>query len=175
MAKIINIKNEIHTVNAKRPKQAPPIQYYIDDNGCHICISHALDKDGYPRIHVEKDRRMSHYIYYLQTGEWPPKGMVMMHTCDNPQCINLAHLRLGTQRENMADMKAKERNQKQKAGIRCGLTIEQVKYIKFVGTETVKELSKKFGVKEQRIRKIKNNKIWKHVTADSIARYERVA
>ena len=32
-----------------------------------------------------------------------------MHTCDNPECCNPAHLRIGTQRENIADMHTKGR------------------------------------------------------------------
>ena len=41
-------------------------------------------------------------------GEIPP-GQVVMHTCDNPACINPGHLRLGTQADNLADMRAKGR------------------------------------------------------------------
>jgi hypothetical protein len=32
-----------------------------------------------------------------------------MHACDNPRCINPAHLKEGTVQENVADMDAKER------------------------------------------------------------------
>jgi hypothetical protein len=37
-------------------------------------------------------------------------GLVVMHTCDNPRCVNPKHLRLGTQALNTADRDAKDRH-----------------------------------------------------------------
>lgn len=36
-------------------------------------------------------------------------SLVVMHECDNPPCFNYWHLRLGTQADNLADMRAKGR------------------------------------------------------------------
>lgn len=47
-------------------------------------------------------------VWEAERGPIPP-GMVVMHVCDNPPCVNVEHLRLGTQAENVADMDAKGR------------------------------------------------------------------
>lgn len=41
-------------------------------------------------------------VYELAVGEIP-KGMVIMHSCDNKLCINISHLSLGTQSDNVQD------------------------------------------------------------------------
>lgn len=46
--------------------------------------------------------------YHLNKGPIP-KGMVVMHSCDNPPCCNPDHLSLGTHLQNMADCRAKGR------------------------------------------------------------------
>lgn len=68
---------------------------------------------GYGRFHLSNSpqrRIWAHrFAFMLATGE-DARGMVVMHSCDNPPCCNPAHLSLGTQRDNVADMIAKGRS-----------------------------------------------------------------
>lgn len=161
MAKVVNISTSIYTFEEKNKlKQAHSIQYSIDANGCHICISHAFDKDGYVRVHRHgKDLRGSRYIWSEVNDAQIPEGMVIMHSCDNPRCINPDHLRPGTIQENIADKIAKGRSKIAIRGPR--LNKEQAYYIKFISNETYKSLAEKFGVSIGVINGIKIGRTWK--------------
>ena len=84
------------------------------EDACHLWTAQ-LDKDGYGQFSVSYGKKyQSHRLAYeLYVGPIPA-GKVVMHICDRPRCVNPDHLRVGTQAENMADMKAKGRGRKKK-------------------------------------------------------------
>lgn len=74
------------------------------ENGCIECISHCKDNCGYTRVRVNgKHERLFRYIYEQKYGKIP-KGMVIRHKCDNPNCCNIKHLEIGTQKDNVRDL-----------------------------------------------------------------------
>lgn len=60
-------------------------------------------RKGYGRIKVGGTTVAAHRA--MATALWGsvPDGLVVMHTCDNPGCVNPSHLRVGTQSENILD------------------------------------------------------------------------
>jgi transposase-like protein len=71
--------------------------------GCWAWTS-LIDDQGYGRLLVKGKKALVHRVSYeLFSGAPIPAGAVVMHDCDNPRCVRPDHLRLGTQKENMAD------------------------------------------------------------------------
>lgn len=58
-------------------------------------------KDGFILAH-----RAAFLLAKGQIGD----GMVVMHLCDNPSCVNPDHLSMGLQKDNVADMVRKNRH-----------------------------------------------------------------
>ncbi len=90
---------------------------------------------------------------------------VILHTCDNPSCVNSEHLSLGTHQDNKLDAVKKKRHA---FGERNGgggkLTEAQVREILASRAElTQREAATKYGVGASTIEKIVNRRIWKHV------------
>ena len=121
---------------------------------------------GYPYVWWNgKPCRAHRVAYELSTGLSAPRrgsSMCVMHRCDRPTCINPAHLRLGTKRDNSVDMALKGRagvGQPQK------LTEDRVKAIicALAAGCPQRPLAETFGVTTDTISRIANGKSWQHV------------
>lgn len=65
---------------------------------------------GYGMIRDEDKMRTTHRVSYEEHNNVKiPKYMCVCHSCDNPICVNPAHLWLGTMKDNMHDMIKKGR------------------------------------------------------------------
>jgi hypothetical protein len=132
-------------------------------NGRYGAFITGSRKDG------TRKRYTSHRLSYeLFVGEIP-KGLCVLHKCDNTKCVNPEHLFLGTQRDNMKDMIQKGRDfHIVPFGSKHGnskLNEEQVMEIrkKFSEGISVKSIAKIYKISDANVRLIINKKAWKHI------------
>ncbi len=92
------------------------------------------------------------YSYRIMHG-MIPEGKMICHTCDNPSCVNIKHLFLGTAKDNMFDMAKKQRCAKQK------LPPEQVSEIRVSSADT-SALAAMYDVSEGHIWRLRNGYHW---------------
>lgn len=85
-----------------------------------------LGRDASGKQHTEYAHRIA---YVLNHGDIPA-GLVVMHTCDTPACVNPAHLVLGTQGDNVRDAAQKGHYSKPHADVTYKLSRQAVREIR---------------------------------------------
>ena len=154
-------EHELKEIEVISQNKRKPIKYEVDKNGCWNCISHRKNEDGYPKIKINNKYISVHrYIYEKNFGKIP-KGLLIRHRCDNPACINIKHLKIGTQQDNMNDKVERHRQSKLKGELhgRSKLTQNQIIKIR-KDVRSQRTISEEYGVSHQHISLIKNMKAW---------------
>lgn len=104
----------------------------------------------------------AHRIAYELTYGEIPKGLDICHECDNPICCNPAHLRAGTESDNMQDCLRKRRYPCGQDNPVSKLTDDQVREMRrrLADGETSVTLAKEFGVSQNLVSLIRRRKRW---------------
>jgi hypothetical protein len=84
------------------------------------------DAGGYGTLWVAKvGSRRAHRLSWMLTHGDIPHGLQVRHECDNPPCVNPAHLRLGTHADNMDDMRRRGRGRSGKHNRASGAAVAE--------------------------------------------------
>lgn len=128
-------------------------------SGCWLWTGNGNERYGTLKVHGKPT--MAHrYSWALHYGPIPD-GLNVCHKCDVTFCVNPAHLFLGTQADNHADMVAKGRRASF-AGVKNGrakLTPPQVEAIRN-DPRTYSKISVEYGVSSGMVGHIKRGLSW---------------
>jgi len=126
----------------------------------------AVNQWGYGRFRHEGFYAMAHRVAYELTYFRVIKGLIAMHTCDNPICCNPNHIVLGTHADNQADKFKKNRQAKGEIVGTALLTEAQVKEARSKykpRVMTYKMLAKEYGVCKDTMQKAIRGIYWSHI------------
>jgi hypothetical protein len=112
-----------------------------------------------------KAARAHRVAWELVNGQIP-EGMRVLHRCDNPPCVNPAHLFLGTDADNIHDSMAKGRWPAQgERNVRAKLTDQTAREIRdrVAGGESQRSVARRYGVSQATVHYVARRKHWSHL------------
>jgi hypothetical protein len=129
----------------------------------------AKDYDGYGCLAINRSIRSiraHRFSYYIHNNNELAPNLFVCHRCDNPSCVNPAHLFLGTTQENTSDRTSKGRDAKGNKNYNTKLSIQSVIDIRNEygrGGITIRQVAKLHGVCYATIRELLIGKNHKHI------------
>jgi len=145
--------------------------YPEPNTGCWIWGA-SINADGYG---IQKASLISNKVvtahrvsYWIFKEHYNIDELSVLHTCDNPACVNPDHLFLGTQADNIADRHNKKRSRGGSvSGSKCihsKLVESDVINIRALFPDkTESQIASMYGVTQSNISAILNRKSWKHI------------
>lgn len=91
-----------------------------------------------------------------------PSGTYVLHHCDNPPCINITHLFLGTTQDNSLDMVRKGRAAKGERNGGRKLSEQDVLAIR-AAEGSAADIARRFGISDMQCIRIRKRIHWRHI------------
>lgn len=122
-------------------------------------------RTGYGRMWINNGSFDSaHRVAYGLFVGRVPKGKCVLHSCDNPWCVNPKHLWLGTQAENNLDKIRKGRANMPKGSAHGMAKLHEVhvRRIRTLIDMREWEIAKEYGISMSLVGQIRRGEIWRH-------------
>lgn len=126
----------------------------------------AIETTGYGSFITEHQTKVATHRFslVLATG-FNPEDLFCLHRCDNPACVNPAHLRWGTPKENTQDAVTRHRiarGEKQGSSRLTELQVIEIKQ-RLANGESVRGVARLYGVGRSTVTHIRNGDSWTHL------------
>ncbi len=160
----------------QQPKNLPEIKSVLelrsrDENRgykteCRVWIG--SKNGGYGNMRIVGGVERTHRLMWKCHHGDIPESLEVCHRCDQPDCLRIDHLFLGTHKQNMLDAQEKERmgGPVGEAHYSCKLTAAKVLELRKSfesGLRPSVELAASLGVSYAAVMKIKNRQSWKSI------------
>jgi hypothetical protein len=126
------------------------------------------NQDGYGMLTINKRHYVAHRVSFEIATEQEPKLQVL-HTCDNPSCVNPKHLFEGTRSQNMQDMLAKGRWTKPVITRKLDCDIASAIRREFDQGAKKRALARKYDIVPKHVRDILDGKVWTQCSGGLVA------
>lgn len=134
-------------------------------DGCWLWTG-AKDKDGYGLVAFQcKTTRATRVAWIMANGSIDPK-LCVLHRCDNPSCVRIDHLFLGSHLDNHRDMDAKGRryDERGEKNHRSALTRDDVLMIRRLDDYLPREqIGRLYGITTAHTGALCTGRRWGHV------------
>ena len=142
---------------SKRPKGMSPYEWAMENSvvvasGCREFQGRRTG-GGYGQIGHNGRSLYAHRV--VMEHHHGRSELNVLHSCDNPCCVEITHLRYGTQAENVLDALGRGRMHQR-------LTVEQVLAIR-ADTRTKTAIAAEYGITRSHVLAVKERRTWKHI------------
>lgn len=138
-----------------------------DVTGCWEWQRHR-NNHGYGKLTINGRGCYAHRLSYQLVKGDLPQGMEVLHSCDNPACINPEHLSAGTHSQNMKDCTFKGRAKMPTVSVRGErngaaklreVDIRSIRRLLDKGWRQ-SDIAVRFGISQSQVSQIKRGKSW---------------
>lgn len=119
----------------------------------------------YGRVTTPKGRKGAHHFSWETFRGKIPKGLYVLHKCDNQKCVNPDHLFLGTQKDNVQDMTKKGRHGRPRLKVSDEAAEEiRRRFVRYSPKRTnARLLALEYGISRRHVRAIATRKKRRYV------------
>lgn len=117
------------------------------------------DKDGYTFLSIDGKRKRSHRLAYEIWNGVIPEGMMVLHACDNPPCVNPEHLSVGTHEDNMQERQDRDRS----GSILNQQKVREIRHLRATTNLTIQQIADRYNIGHPCAVAVIYRRSWKHV------------